>query len=181
MKRVLGKRTFTQALELGCGTGKNTERLGERCTELLAVDFSEGMLSKAKEKIILKNVRFAQADLTKPWTFIVSNVDLITTSLVLEHVEALEPIFRKAAAALNPGGFFYVCELHPFKQYNGSKARFETGNGTFELECFVHHVSDYFDAAIRCGFQCVDMQEWFDNDDRNSTPRLISFLFQTKA
>jgi hypothetical protein len=48
------------------------------------------------------------------------------------------------------------------------------------LECFVHHVSDYTGAAFRNGFAIAALQEWFDEGDRESTPRLISFLFQKK-
>jgi SAM-dependent methyltransferase len=179
-QKILSPLSFDRVLELGCGTGKNTEWLSGKATYLLAVDLSEEMMAKAKEKMPGLHVQFQQADITMPWTFIKENVDLITCSLVLEHIEALNFIFRQANSALASGGYFYICELHPYKQYSGSKARFETSEGLTVLECFVHHASDYFDAAITNNFSCERLDEWFDADDRSNPPKLISFLFRKK-
>ncbi len=104
-------------------------------------------------------------------------MDLITCSLVLEHIEDISFVFQQGASLLDAGGQFYICELHPYKQLQGSKARFEKEGTFIELEYFVHHVSDYFDAAKKHGFACDRLQEWFD-DDRIQAPRLISFLFR---
>lgn len=179
-QEMLSHLSFENLLELGCGTGKNTAWLQEKAKQLLAVDLSEGMLQKAKEKIQSHQVQFKQADITKPWNFVSESVDLITCSLILEHIEDLNFIFSEAAKVLHAGGHFYICELHPFKQYTGSKARFETAEGLQVLQCFVHHVSDYTAAALKNGFAVTAVQEWFDNGDREATPRLISFLFQKK-
>jgi 2-polyprenyl-3-methyl-5-hydroxy-6-metoxy-1,4-benzoquinol methylase len=108
-------------------------------------------------------------------------VDLITCSLVLEHIQNIDFIFQQANKHLKPDGFFYVGELHPFKQYEGSKARFETGSGIFMLECFTHHISDYMNAARLNKFSCELMTEWFDDNNRESIPRIIAFLFQKKG
>jgi ubiquinone/menaquinone biosynthesis C-methylase UbiE len=169
---------FASVLELGCGTGKNTEWLQQKTTRLMAVDLSEGMLQKAAEKISVDHVQFRQADITKPWHFISDEIDLITCSLILEHIQDLPFIFSEAAKALQSGGLFYICELHPYKQYSGSKARFETSEGLQVLDCFVHHLSDYTTAALQSGFTITALQEWFDDNNRGGTPRLISFLFQ---
>ncbi|MDX1762503.1 MAG: methyltransferase domain-containing protein, partial [Christiangramia sp.] len=50
-RNVLGNLKFNSVLELGCGTGKNTEWLQTRANSILAVDFSEEMLTLAKKKI----------------------------------------------------------------------------------------------------------------------------------
>lgn len=172
---------FENVLELGCGTGKNTAWLSQKATRLLAVDLSEEMMTKAKEKVIAPHVVFQQADITKPWKFVQEKVDLITCSLILEHIEDLPFIFEQASGVLQSGGRFYICELHPYKQYSGSKARFETGEGLQVLQCFVHHASDYFEAAATNGFSCDKLDEWFDGNDRNKPPRLISFLFRKRS
>jgi ubiquinone/menaquinone biosynthesis C-methylase UbiE len=177
-QQLLSSFSFERVLELGCGTGKNTDWLKEKTKHLLAIDLSEGMLQKAKEKIHSGHVKFQQADITKPWDFVAGKVDLITCSLILEHIENLSFIFSEAAKVLQPGGHFYICELHPYKQYSGSKARFEATEGLQVLECFVHHVSDYAETARKNGFAVASLQEWFDEDDRTKPPRLLSFLFQ---
>ena len=174
----LENQFFNRVLEIGCGTGKNTKRLGAIGEHVTAVDFSEGMLAKAKQKLASGNITFVQADVNEQWKFVTAPFDLITCSLVLEHIEALDVFFHRAAASLNQNGLVYVCELHPIKQYQGSKARFETETGLRVLDCFTHHVSDYFNATFKNGLVCDALQEWFDDDDKTGIPRLISFVFR---
>jgi len=178
IRQLLTDVAFAEVLEIGCGTGKNTAWLAGRATHVTAIDFSGEMLNYARQKITAPHVSFQQADLTANWSFVRTPPDLITTSLVLEHIQDLDFVFRQAGAVLRAGGFFYIGELHPFKQYQGSKARFETGNGVFELDCFVHHVSDYTEAARKNGFQCLAIRELFDHDNPTAVPRIISFLFR---
>lgn len=178
-KEVLTNADFSGVLEAGCGTGKNTSWLIERSKHITAVDFSEGMLEIAKQKIQSAHVKFQQADLTKPWNF--DKVSLIICSLVLEHIENLDHIFKQASLVLETNGHFYICELHPYKQLEGSRAKFEQTGKLIELEYFIHHITDFYSAATANGFQCIDLKEWFDDNDRSTTPRLVSFLFQKKA
>ena len=165
-QQILSSFHFERVVELGCGTGKNTEWLGEKAKNLLAVDLSEEMMLKAKEKVVAEHVEFKRADITQQWNFVTGSPDLITCSLILEHINDLHFIFEQANKVLQLQGHFYICELHPYKQYTGSKARFETENGTEVLECFVHHVSEYFDAAVHNGFTCIALNEWFDDDNK---------------
>ena len=169
---------FANVLEMGCGTGKNTEWLIAKAQHLTAVDISSEMLIKARQKVASDKVEFHQADMNQPWTFAADHYDLITFSLVLEHIEDLESVFQKAAAVLLPGGYVYVGELHPFKQYSGSKARFETAAGTQVVPCFTHHVSDFVQTAKKCGLALIDMNEYFDEDTRTSIPRILTLLFK---
>ena len=141
-RKTLSGQNFSCVLELGCGTGKNTEWLATNANQLTAVDFSEEMMDKAKEKVKHKHVNFVHGDISCEWNFANSKVDLVTCSLVLEHIRDIDFIFKQASNFLNRGGLFYIGELHPFKQYEGSKARFETTTGIFVLECFTHHISD---------------------------------------
>lgn len=164
---------FGHGLEMGCGTGKNTSWLMDICDSLTSVDFSEEMLAIAKQRIPEGRVRFLQADILETWPVEDAGYDLITFSLVLEHAEDLNEIFRKASKALKPGGMFYIGELHPFRQYSGSKARFETEDGLHLVTCFTHHISDFF-AAARCnGFVGVEINEYFDDNNRTLVPRIL--------
>jgi ubiquinone/menaquinone biosynthesis C-methylase UbiE len=173
---VLGEMSFDRVLELGGGTGKNTSWLVERSRKVVSVDLSPEMQAVAREKVTAANVEFRIGDVTREWDF-GEGFDLITCSLILEHVEDLRHVFREASNALVPGGRFYVCELHPFKQYAGSKARFESAEGLKIVECFTHHLSDYTNAAASAGFAVERIDEWFDGDDRSGMPRLLSFVF----
>lgn len=177
LRTTLGGRSFQHILEIGCGTGKNTEWLQTCAERVTAVDLSEGMLAVARTKITAPHVEFQQADITQEWHFGAQQFDLITFSLVLEHIEDLEPIFKEVAKALAPGGIVYVGELHPFKQYTGTQARFDTPEGRQLVPCFSHHISDFLRAAGSNGLSLQQFEEYFDEDDRNGIPRLARFVF----
>ena len=178
LREMLGELQFDTCLEIGCGTGKNSVWLIEKAKELLAVDLSEEMLAKAKAKIASDKASFQLADINQDWSFVTKQYDLISFSLVLEHIEHLDPIFEKAAQSIVPGGFLYVGELHPFKQYTGTKARFETTEGVQIVSCFNHHISDFTEAAKSNGFELISLKEFFDDNNRSEIPRIITLLFQ---
>ena len=178
LRAELSTIPFETCLEIGCGTGKNTVWLLEKAKQLLSVDFSEEMLAKAKEKIVPGRVQFEQADITRDWSFRDGRYDLLVFSLVLEHIEDLDFIFRQVALSLNSGGHIYIGELHPFKQYAGSKARFDTEQGSQVLECFTHHISEFAQAAKKHGLLTVGINEYFDDDDKSGIPRILTLLLK---
>lgn len=178
LKEVLSSISFSSCLEIGCGTGKNTQWILQKVQHLLAIDLSEEMLTKAKEKIQSDKVQFLQANINKDWSFSNEKFDLISFSLVLEHVQNLDHIFNQASKKLKEKGHIYIGELHPFKQYSGSKARFETQEGLQIVQCFNHHVSDFINAAKKYGLKLSHLNEYFDNNDKTTLPRILTLLFQ---
>jgi ubiquinone/menaquinone biosynthesis C-methylase UbiE len=179
-REILSAISFSSVLELGCGTGKNTIWLAEQATQITAVDLSPGMLEIAVKRPELSTVTFIQADITKPWNFIDAPVSLITISLALEHIADLDFFFNQASQNLSVGGHIYLGELHPFKQYAGSKARFDTETGAQVLTCYTHHISDYWHAAQKAGLTPVLLKEYFDIEDaeKMGLPRILSCVFR---
>jgi ubiquinone/menaquinone biosynthesis C-methylase UbiE len=178
LRTSLADIPFNTCLEVGCGTGKNTLWFKEKAQYITAIDLSEEMMAKAKEKITSSRVLFKQADITAEWTFQDGLYDLVSFSLVLEHIDNLDHIFSQAAKSLSAGGHIYIGELHPFKQYSGSKARFDTENGVQVVMCFNHHITDFIQPAKKYGFTIVDINEYFDNDDRNGIPRILAIVLK---
>lgn len=179
-RELLGNLQFDSILELGCGTGKNTVFLAQIGSVVHAVDFSQGMIEKAREKLQADNVHFALMDMTQPWDFEPGFFDLITCNLVLEHIQDLNFVFREAARVLQPNGYFFINELHPFRQYDGKKARFQRHEATVEVDAFVHHISDFVRAAIDSGLSLIKLNEYWHEADQNKLPRIISFLFEKR-
>jgi malonyl-CoA O-methyltransferase len=169
---------FKSILEVGCGTGKNTSFLAQIGESIHAVDFSQGMIEKAKEKVQADNVRFSMMDITQNWNTENQSFDLIVCNLVLEHIEDLSFIFSEACRVLKDKGRFFINELHPFKQYEGKKAGFYMDEETIEVEAFVHHISDFFNAATTHGLTLVKLNEYWHEKDQNKPPRLVSFIFE---
>ena len=99
---------MAECLEIGCGTGKNTTWLVEKVRHVTAVDFSSNMLAQAKEKIKSDRVEFIQADIAKPWSFANKKYDLITFSLVLEHIEKISNTFFANAKEITKSRRIYL-------------------------------------------------------------------------
>ena len=51
--------------------------------------------------------------------------DSISLYKLERKIEKIDFVFGQARKVLRANGLFYIGELHPFKQYQGSKARFE--------------------------------------------------------
>jgi ubiquinone/menaquinone biosynthesis C-methylase UbiE len=177
-RRRLGDLRFHSILEIGCGTGKNTAFLVQIGEHVQAVDFSEGMIARAKEKVRAENVRFSLMDISRPWQLEDKAFDLIVCNLVLEHIRDLYPVFADAARTLGPGGMFFVNELHPFRQYDGKKARFNRKDETIEVDAFVHHISDFLQAAGENNLALVQLEEYWHDADTGKPPRILSMIFR---
>lgn len=178
MEQMLAGRPFPAILEVGCGTGKNTPLLAEIGEAVTAVDFSPGMIAQAKAKIAAPNVTFQVADITQPWPTANAAFDLITFNLILEHIADLTFVLSEASRSLAAGGQVYISELHPFKQYQGSQARFVRDETTTLIPAFTHHISDFLAAAAPSGLTLTALNEWWHEADEGKPPRLINFWFQ---
>ena len=178
LRAVLSKIEINKVLEFGCGTGKNTVWFEQNAKEILSADFSEAMIAKAAEKIKSSKVQFAVTDINEPWDFSKEKFDLVSFSLVLEHIQNIEAVFNKINQVTESGAFVYIGELHPFKQYAGSKARYTTPEGEQIVTCYTHNVSDFITAANKYNFSLMDLEEWFDDNDRSQIPRILTLLFK---
>ena len=172
----LSNLNFSNVLELGCGSGKNTEWLITKADKLVGLDFSSRMLDLARKKISSKNVSFICADINEKWPVNNNSFDLATINLTLEHIKILDHIFNSLFIKLTKGGKCFVCELHPEKQLAGSKARFQDNGTEIVLDVFQHSELDYVQSAEKAGFSLLAKRDWYD--DGKDLPRLISFLFE---
>ena len=169
--------------EAGCGTGKNTRWLTTRASGVIALDFSEGMLNKARESITATNVTFMQHDLLEPWPLEDGSVDVVLFNLVIEHIEEPAAVFTEAVRVLSGGGRLALCEYHPFRQLVGKGARFEADKSTEVVPAYLHMVSDFVNAGMELGLRVIALDEWGDRElgvDTPSTtlPRLLSIVFE---
>ena len=175
-KESLSNIDFFKVLELGCGSGKNTEWLITKADKLVGLDFSKNMLDLARRKVKTDKVTFINADLNENWPINDNSFDLAVTNLTLEHIEALDHFFNSLFMKLTQGGKCFVCELHPKKQLSGSKARFEENGSEIELDVYYHSELEYIESAEKAGFNLIAKKDWYDNE--KDVPRLISFLFE---
>jgi ubiquinone/menaquinone biosynthesis C-methylase UbiE len=173
-------------IEVGCGTGRNTKWLigAAGAEDIVALDFSEEMLTRARNRVRDPRVRFVQHDVRSSWPVADGSADAVIAMLVLEHVEMLEPFFAEASRTLNIDGQLFICELHPTRQLMGKQARFinaRTGEQTL-VPAFLHQTDDYLEAATGAGFELVRLADWYDLESQtDDPPRLLSLHFNSRV
>ncbi len=170
-------------LELGCGTGKNTEWLAGNCRLVTALDVSPGMLELARERVPAQHVSFHEHDITTPWPVEDQTIDLVVGNLVLEHVRDLRTVFAECARVLRRGGKVFLSELHPMRQLLGSQARYvDPQDGETVLVPAVRHsLSEYVNSAVEGGFTVRRVGEWNAEEDTADTPPRLLTLYLIRA
>jgi ubiquinone/menaquinone biosynthesis C-methylase UbiE len=179
-RETLANVRCNSILEIGCGTGKNTALLAQIGQHVSALDFSAGMIDKARAKLSLDHVTFEVANITQPWPCEDQSIDLVVCNLVLEHIPDFSFIFSEASRVLVKTGRFFVSELHPFRQYQGTQANFQRNQETTQIPAFVHHISDFIAAAAGNNLALASVKEWWHEEDQNKPPRLVSFVFKKR-
>ncbi len=179
--------TGRQILEVGCGTGRNTEWLARPeagSSNIVGLDFSIEMLAQARSRVTDARVRFIQHDIQRPWPTADASADVAIAMLILEHVEHLEPVFAEAARILRPGGELFICELHPMRQLLGGRAQFTKKDSPERqlIAAFLHDTADYVNAGLSAGLKLIHLGEWRDEEaTADSPPRLLSLHFRREV
>lgn len=176
--RVLADFMFDSVIDFGCGTGKNIPFFSSRATTVLGIDFSKGMINKARDSIRLPNVSFLECDIAQSWPVSDASQDLISCNLVLQHVQNLNAVFAEAMRTLKPGALFFINELHPIKKYQGSMARYLLNGEELTIPAFDHQISCYTNTARGHHFILEEIDEAWHETDAGRPPRLVTFLFR---
>ncbi len=162
VQKAIGDVRGLSVLDLGCGTGRHAYWLAAAGADVTAIDFSEGMLQKARKKLERTNVRLGVHDLHEPLPFQDATFDLIVSGLVLEHIRDLPAFFGEAHRVLRQHGRATISTLHPAMFLRGSQARFTdpaTG-GVVQPGSFPHQLGEIVMAAMGAGFQLGGIDEY---------------------
>ena len=91
---------------------------------MIGVDFSEGMLARARIRTAEDSVELVRSDLHGRLPFPSGAFDLVVSGLVLEHVRDLDHFFGEVQRTLTGGGLAVISAMHPAMFRRGSQARF---------------------------------------------------------
>jgi uncharacterized protein (TIGR00369 family) len=178
---VLGDVRGLTIADLGCGTGRHIARLAERGARLVGVDFSEGMLAKAREKIASLEPRpeLVLHDLRARLPLEDDSFDRVISALVLDHVENLAAFFSEMRRIAKPGALVVVTVMHPAMNLRGVEARFrdpKTGKKIVPKSAY-HQIADYVTAATKVGLWIeVVREDVVDEPLAERLPRARKYL-----
>lgn len=115
-------RNGMMVIELGCGTGsmwKGHDDIISACSELVISDYSEAMVSKAKETIgDHPNVTYRQIDITD-MPYEDGSFDAVIANMMLYHVPDISKGLNEVRRVLKPSGTFYCATfgIHGIIEY----------------------------------------------------------------
>lgn len=176
---LLGDVRGSDVVDLGCGTGRHAVRLAAGGARVTAVDFSEGMVAKARSKAGWDRVRFVAHDLTQRLPFADRSFHRVLAGLVLDHIGDLTGFLSECRRVCRPDGFVLVSGFHPALMLCGIQARFiDPASGRdVRPASYAHQISDYVMAVVRSGLTFDHISEHaVDEEVVLRSPRAAKYL-----
>ncbi len=148
---LLESLTPRRALDAACGTGAVAQQLVNLGHDVVGVDISAAMLSRARRAV--PGAHFTAGDLTD-LPLPDGDVDHVVCSLALAHLSDLRPFFAEAARVMRPGGHLVLLDTRG--HFTGSP-RYplvkEAPDGRVgHIAGFSHSLGDYLRAALPHGY-----------------------------
>jgi SAM-dependent methyltransferase len=122
------------------------------------------MLAVARSRGVFR--RLVEADVTAT-RLEGAAYDLVTVSLVDEHLPDLRPLYREVWRLATPGGFMVLVGYHPhFIMAAGMPTHFDSASGEpVAIATYIHLLSDHAAAALDAGWTLREMKERLIDDE----------------
>ncbi len=178
MLELMGDINNKQLLDLGCGVGDYAKIYSEKGAFVTAVDNSKKEIEHAKN-LHISNIKFMIHDINYGLPFENSSFDIITSSLVFDHLEGLKPLFKECNRILKDNGQLIFSITNPifyqerslvgktkilgrkiiFGDYFKRRMVVRKWYGKIKVEHYHKTLEDYFSAFLKNGFELVDFKE----------------------
>ena len=108
---IISPKPGMKILDIAAGTGSSSKPLVDKGADVIALDFSEGMLAAGRKRH--KDIKFQQGDaLNLPFTE--NTFDVTTISFGLRNTVDFDKALREMLRVTKPGGRIVICEFsHP--------------------------------------------------------------------
>ncbi len=108
---IIAPESGMKVLDIAAGTGSSSRPLVDKGAEVIALDFSEGMLAQGRMKH--KDIKFVQGDALK-LPFGENSFDVTTISFGLRNTSNTSIALQEALRVTKPGGKIVIAEFsHP--------------------------------------------------------------------
>ncbi len=145
------------AVDAACGTGRHAAYLLERGFTVIAIDSSDAMLERARERVPRAEIRSGSlldlpvADAT---------ADVAVCALALTHFEDIEAPIAELSRIVRHGGHVILSDVHPLAVATGAHAFFRTADDSRGMvKNHVHWPSRYLKAFRNANLTVVDCVE----------------------
>jgi ubiquinone/menaquinone biosynthesis C-methylase UbiE len=176
---ILGEVRSLKLADIGCGTGRHASRLVRSGAEVVALDFSTGMMRKAREKFGAGHIGFAVADISRALPLRERHFDRVICCLVLDHIHDVAALFGELKRICRADGFIAISVMHPAMMLREVQAQFHdpaTG-ATVRPRSAPNQISDYVNAANAAGLRIDHMSEHvIDAEVASEYPRAMKYL-----
>jgi malonyl-CoA O-methyltransferase len=164
---LLGDVRGLAVADLGCGTGRHAIRLAAAGARVTALDFSDGMVARARGKPGWERVEFIAHDLSERLPLPDRSFDRVLSCLVLDHISDIAAFFSECRRVCRNGGFVLVSVFHPALTVHDIHARFVDPSSGVEVRPASpgNQISDYVMGASRSGLTVEHMSEHAVDDD----------------
>ena len=176
---LLGDVAGLRVADLGCGTGRHALRLAAAGASVTALDYSDGMVGKARDKPGWERVHFVRHDLTRPLPLRDADFDRVLCCLVLDHIRDLVGFFGECRRVCRAGGYLLVSVMHPAMMLRGIQAHFTDPNTGRDVQpaSVPNQIADYVMAAFRAGLVFDHLSEHaVDEQLAAKSPRAAKYL-----
>jgi len=161
-----------QLLDVGCGPGIHIKEYEKRGAKCFGIDFSEKMIKLAKERC--SNSKFTVGNVSK-LDFQDNSFDIITASLVLDHIKNLSNAINEIRRMLKKEGLLIFSVPHPIgnlfgdpdKENNNLEENYFNkkeiylniaGTGKIFID-YLRTIEDYINLLISKGFELLEFVE----------------------
>lgn len=165
VERLLRLQPGERVLEIACGNGEFARRMSELGGQVLAVDFSDGMLERAR--VHGGDIDYRRADATDEAAILAlgepGSFDAVVSNMAIMDMESIEPMVAASSRLLTPAGRFVFSTLHP--AFNSGDVRptveFDMEGGLREI--YSVKVSSYSRSSSGKGVAIPDqpVEQWY--------------------
>jgi ubiquinone/menaquinone biosynthesis C-methylase UbiE len=145
------------AVDAACGTGRQAAYLEQHGHHVIAVDASDAMLAKARQRVPSAEIR--PGNLTN-LPVADAGADLAICTLALTHSQDLERPIAELARVVRHGGRVILSDVHPVAVVTGAQAFFRSADGARAfVQNYVHWPSHYLKEFRKTSLLVLDCRE----------------------